>query len=157
MRKFSIFLLLATATAALAATNQTDFGADALPTTKEAFWKWGIGAITPIIVWGLSKIPNIPRPILPTVTPLVGVGLGFLLNWLGKQNLGWVDMAQAGALGVFIREVVNQWATKQLQPTAEATKTDAVPIDRAIAVATVKEAKSAEKELAKEEKKDKAS
>lgn len=90
---------------------------EALPQTKSDLWKYAISAVTPIIVWLVTLVaPKIPKVLLPTATPLVGIGLGLLLNKLGASNLGWVDMAQAGALAVFIREVVNQAITKQLSP-----------------------------------------
>jgi len=59
-------------------------------------------------------MPKIPRAMLPVMTPVVGMGVGWLVNWLGGQNLGWVEMAKAGALAVFFREVVNQWVTKRM-------------------------------------------
>lgn len=114
-------------------TPPIDFGHAALPTSKEDMWKWGIGIITPVIIWAFSKIPNIPRPLLPVLTPFVGLLLGVVLKYLASLHLNWMDMAQAGALGVFIRETVNQLVTKQLTPL-EASKTAAKPVDGAIAV-----------------------
>lgn len=98
-----------------------DVSGDPLPQTTSEFWTFAIAGITPVIVWLVSKIPNLPKAVLPTITPLVGIGLGFALKWLGDANLSWVDMAQAGALSVFVREVFNQWVTKQLNGTAEKT------------------------------------
>lgn len=103
------------------------------PATKSDFWQWGIAIVTPVIVWGISKIPSVPRPVLPTLAPLLGVALGAALNKLAELNLSWVDMTQAGAAAVAIREIFNQWVTKQMRP-AEASKTHARPIDNAVAV-----------------------
>jgi len=80
-----------------------------LPQSKTEFWVWGIALGTPLIVAGVKKwVPKIPKLLIPITTPFIGIGLGALLNWLQKSNLGWVDMAQAGALAVFVREIVDQ-------------------------------------------------
>lgn len=103
------------------------------PSGREAYWKWAIAIVTPLIVWGVSKIPNVPRPVLPTLAPILGFGLGFALQKLTEANFTWVDTTQAGLAATGIREIFNQWVTKQMKPL-EASKTDAVPIDRAVAV-----------------------
>jgi hypothetical protein len=103
------------------------------PSTKQDFWKWGISCVTPVIVWLFGKIPKLPRPVLPILTPFVGVILGLILRWLAGLNLGWVDMAQAGMVAVFIRESINQLITKKILPL-EDSKTDTKPVDGAIAV-----------------------
>jgi len=80
-----------------------------------------IAAITPLIIGVVYKIlPRIPKVILPSLAPVVGILLGWLINWLGRQNISWLDMAQAGALAVFVREVFTNAVTKQLaQPDPE--------------------------------------
>ncbi len=78
---------------------------------------YAIAVVTPLIIAGSKKlIPTVPKWLLPCVSPLVGIGLGFGLNAVGAANLAWIDAAQLGALGVFIREVVDQCVTKQLKP-----------------------------------------
>lgn len=104
-----------------------------LPSGKTEFWTWAISIITPLIVYGFGKIPQLPRPILPILTPVIGVLLGLIMKKLGALNLSWVDMAQAGAVAVFIRESVNQLITKQMKPL-EDSKTNAKPVDGAVAV-----------------------
>lgn len=90
-------------------------GTDPLPETKETLWTLVIAIITPVIIWLATKLPgNIPKPLLPVLTPFVGFVIGLILNWLASANLSWVDMAQAGALGSFVREVVNQNITKRI-------------------------------------------
>ena len=85
----------------------------ALPTTRGQFWTWAIAAVAPLIVAGVKKlVPNIPKLLLPVSTPLIGLALGYGLNALGQANMGWVDMCQAGALAVFVRETLDQ-AVKQ--------------------------------------------
>jgi len=107
------------ALAALSVFAQTNAPVDpslpALPTDKGGFWDLGIAAVTPVIVWLVSLIaPKIPKVVLPSITPLVGIGLGLALNKLAGLDLSWYDMGKAGALAVFIREVVNQAITKHL-------------------------------------------
>lgn len=131
----AVFAWLAIGWAAFAQTTNTapafDPGTANLPGTKEEFWTWGISLVTPVIIWLVGKIDKVPRPILPLLTPLVGIVLGLALKHLAALKLGWVDMAQAGTVAVFIRESVNQVITKQLKP-GEASKTEAKPVDGAV-------------------------
>jgi hypothetical protein len=111
---FAALALLAFTGSALAQVTNAipTVAGSALPQTKSEFWFWAISVVTPLIVVGVKKVvPKIPKLLIPITTPLIGIGLGLLLNWLQRANLGWVDMAQAGALAVFIREIVDQ-ATK---------------------------------------------
>lgn len=90
-----------------------DPGTARLPTDVSGYWVWGISVVTPAIVWGITKIvPKIPKLVLPMITPLIGIGLGLTLNKLQSLGLTWVDMTQAGAVAVFIRETWNQTITK---------------------------------------------
>lgn len=115
-----LFGLLALPVIAQVSTNLPGGGVvTPLPSTKAEYWDLAIGAISPIIIWVLAWLmPKIPKPLLPTLTPLVGIGLGLLVNWLAGQSLSWFEAAKAGALAVFFRELVNQWVTKRLtEPT----------------------------------------
>ncbi len=101
------------------AGNQT--GTTAVSTVSD-YWDLAIALTSPVVVWALSRFkPNIPKAVLPAVTPLIGVLLGYLINWIGQQNLSWFEAAKAGAMAVFVRETVNQWVTKRLteQPAKE--------------------------------------
>jgi hypothetical protein len=131
MKKFNLsFLFLIgaclTVVTALAQTNSVPSSPTSLtdfPTSTDALWSYAISIVSPVLVWLLAKYaPMIPKPFLPVVTPLIGLGLGFTLNKLAGANLGWVDMAKAGALAVFIRETTNQWITRQLNGEAAADK-----------------------------------
>lgn len=103
-------------TAVFAQTNSVPVPAP-LPQTVSQYWDLVIAAVTPLIVTGVWKVvPKIPKWVLPVSTPVIGILLGLAIDKLTTANLGWVDMAKAGALAVFIREVVNQAITKQLQP-----------------------------------------
>lgn len=109
-----IFALFATTLAAIAQTN-TPPALPGIPTDVLGYWDLAIAAISPLIVTGVAKIvPRIPKVLLPTMTPLVGIGVGLALNQLAGANLSWYDMGKAGALAVFVREVFNQAITKQL-------------------------------------------
>jgi len=100
---------------ALVAQTNTPPPLGELPKDVGGFWDLAIGAVTPIIVWLVSKIvPKIPKVLLPSITPLVGIGLGLLLNHFAGLNLTWFEMGKAGALAVFVREVTNQAITKRL-------------------------------------------
>lgn len=119
-RNYGLFLFLFCAMTlsalAQAVTNASAGTSPPLPKTVSDYWDLVIGAISPIIIWGLAKVmPKIPMPLLPVLAPVVGIGLGLLVNWLAGQNLGWFEMAKAGALAVFVRETVNQWVTKRYQ------------------------------------------
>ena len=105
-------MLLAQATNTITSTTP-------LPESTKDFWKYGIAVVVPIIVNLFKKIaPNIPSWLIPVSTPLLGVGLGAILKALGQSHMGWVDMAEAGALAVMIRESWNQILTKPMQASA---------------------------------------
>jgi MFS superfamily sulfate permease-like transporter len=81
-------------------------------------WAYAIAIVTPLVIAGAKKlIPQVPKWLLPCISPLVGIVLGWALNAVTSANLSWVDAGQLGALGVFIREVVDQCVTKQLKAT----------------------------------------
>lgn len=72
-------------------------------------WSYAIAVVTPLIIAGVKKlVPTVPKVLLPCLAPFVGLAVGFGMNALTQANLGWLDMAQLGALGVFVRELVDQ-------------------------------------------------
>jgi len=77
-------------------------------TDLSTFWKLAISGVTPLLV-GLAKraVPQIPKLLLPLSTPFLGISIGLLMNWLNVAHLGWVDLGQAGAAAVMVRET---WA-----------------------------------------------
>ena len=110
------------------ATNVVTMGPVPLPTTALDYWDLAIGAVSPIVVWGLSKIvPKIPRAFLPALTPAVGILLGAIINWLSQQNMSWFEAAKAGSMAVFFREVTNQWVTKRMLTPDHEPPAPAVP------------------------------
>ena len=111
-------LVLMAAGAHAQATNTPSIVPGA-PATVTALWELGIPLVAPFIIAGVAKLlPKIPKVFLPALTPAVGILLGLLLNWLGKAHLGLIDMAKAGALAVFVREVFNQGVSKYLTQSA---------------------------------------
>lgn len=90
-----------------------------LPNSVATYWELAIAGITPLLITGIWKlVPKIPVVMLPLLTPVVGIGLGLLMNKLGSANLSWVDMAQAGGLAVLIREAVHTAVTRGLAPSS---------------------------------------
>jgi len=115
--------LLTVTLAAFAQTNAPGTLPVELPQTLSQYWDLAIAAVSPLIVTGLWKLmPKLPKAVVPLLAPVVGIGLGLLLNWLAKAHLGWVDMAKAGALAVFIREVVNKAITQPYNTAAAAAE-----------------------------------
>jgi len=104
-----IFALLATAlVGVLTAFGQTNAASlppmEGIATDTNTLWVLSISFITPFIVAGIKAIvPKIPSIFLPPSTLLIGIGIGLGLQALGKVDLGWMDMAKAGALAVMIR------------------------------------------------------
>lgn len=122
--RYAGFFVVALCACALAQTNVVEPVTPPL-TVNVDVWDLVIGVICPVLIWGLTKVaPKIPKPLLPAITPAVGVGLGLLINWMAGQNLTWFESAKAGAMAVFVREMVNQWVTKrtvELEATPPAT------------------------------------
>ena len=89
-----------------------------LHTTTSQLWAYGIAVVTPLIVQGVRwLVPKVPTWALPTMAPFLGILVGLALNAVGAAHLSWVDSAQLGALGVFVREVFNQYVTKRMTGT----------------------------------------
>lgn len=89
-----------------------------IPTSLSGYWDLVIGAVAPFIVTFLAKvIPKLPRNLLPLLAPAVGVVLAHILGHLTSLHLSWFDAAKAGALAVFVREVINQNVSKYLNVT----------------------------------------
>lgn len=120
MKKHTLlYLLLLSLVGLMSATAQTNTPPAApgngIPTDLIGYWDLAIAAISPILVWVVSLIvPRIPKVLLPSMTPLVGIAVGLALNKLAGANLSWFEMGKAGALAVFVREVINQAITKRL-------------------------------------------
>lgn len=119
---FTLSILLAMPFVCLGQTNLPpvfDPGTEPLPSDPASYWKYAISLVTPLIVWGITKVaPQIPKMLLPVSTAFIGIALGLLMNAAGATKLAWMDMAQLGALAVFIRETWNQAITKGVMAKA---------------------------------------
>ena len=119
MKIFSVFFFLAFVSLVLAQTNTIDPLTAPLPTDVHSYWQYAIAIVSPIIIYIVRwLVPKIPAPVLPVIAPVVGVLLGLIVNGVTKAHLGWIDTAMFGALGVWVRELVNQNITKRLQKEA---------------------------------------
>lgn len=107
--KTSIVAMVLFAGAAVAQTNVPPAIPDPLHTSQAELWKYGIAVVTPLLIalvkWG---VPKVPKVLLPSLAPFVGVALGLAFNAVGLANLTWVDGALLGGFGVAIREIVDQ-------------------------------------------------
>lgn len=108
----------------MAQTNSPpDVSTSPLPASQSEFWTFAIAIVVPLIVGGLKKLfPIIPKWALPISTPFVGLALGAALKALGAADMSWVDMGQAGAMAVMIRESWNKIVTEPIKGQ-EAAKT----------------------------------
>jgi|KBSSwiStaDraftv2_1062776.scaffolds.fasta_scaffold00198_43 hypothetical protein len=95
--------------AILAQTNIPPVVPDPLHTSQTELWKYAIAVVTPLAIslvkWG---VPKVPKLLLPSLAPFVGIALGFALNAVGMAHVTWVDGALLGGFGVAIREVLDQ-------------------------------------------------
>lgn len=85
--------------------------------TNAQLWAYAVAFVTPLVIQAVRwLVPKVPTWALPSMAPLVGLLVGLGTNAVVGLNLGWVDCAALGTLGVGIREIVNQTVTKQLKP-----------------------------------------
>lgn len=69
---------------------------------------WWIPVIVPMLVAGLKAIwPSIPKVLLPVLCPILGIAANYLASFAGV-GLDPASAAALGALGVFLREIVDQ-------------------------------------------------
>ena len=105
--------------AILAQTNVPPTLPDSLHTSQAQLWTYAIAVATPLLIQFVKwVVPTVPKMLLPALSPFVGVALGMAFNAVGLANISWVDGAHLGALGVFLRELVDQAAKlRQSQET----------------------------------------
>jgi hypothetical protein len=83
-------------------------------------WSLLIPIIVPALI-ALVKLvaPKIPKPLLPVIAPILGVGLEMVREGImGTQGVGAVEAAGLGLAGVGVREVVDQAKGKMGQAAA---------------------------------------
>lgn len=101
---FQAVLAQATNGTVLTNTPPIDPANPLFPQGKEAIWLALIPPATFTITWIFGKIPQLPKEILPWITPVIGVILGLVMNWATKANFPWWSSAGAGAIAVAIYE-----------------------------------------------------
>lgn len=125
-QKYWWLLICLTACSVFAQTNVVALDPVNFPQGKEAIWLALIPPVTFTITWLTGKIPPLPKEILPWITPLVGIGLGWLMDFAGKAELPWWSTAGAGAIAVAIFEaakgVTNAGPKSALTPTPQTGK-----------------------------------
>jgi hypothetical protein len=77
-----------------------------------------IPPITAFITWLLGKIPPLPKGLLPWITPALGVGVGYLLQYINGAKLSPALTAAAGGLAVFIYEAAKSALVDKQNPSA---------------------------------------
>lgn len=96
---------LLTVTSVNAQTNNPPvFNPSKFPIGKEALWLAIIPIITFGITWVVGKIPPLPKGLLPLFTPLIGTGIGWVMNMAEKAEWAWWYSAGAGTIAVFLYE-----------------------------------------------------
>ena len=86
--------------------------------TGDAAWLALIPPLTAFITWLLGKIPPLPKGILPWVTPLLGIGIGYVLKYINGAELSPALTAGAGGLAVFIYEAAKGALVDKANPDA---------------------------------------
>jgi hypothetical protein len=101
----------------------------------EGFVKWGILVLTPVIVYILGRWKSVPRKLLALSAPAIGFVVGWGLDKVTTGlNIDLGNAALSGGAGVALREIWNNFFTKKKKPLEE-SKTNAKPVDGAVAVA----------------------
>lgn len=98
------------------------------PVGKEAIWLALIPPITFTITWAVGKIPPLPKEVLPWITPVFGIIIGFVMNQATTANLPWWSSAGAGAIATTLYEAIKGISgagpKSMLTPTPETHKPD---------------------------------
>jgi len=125
MKKLIIPLVVAlaatTVAAQIASTNDPMAGVQVpvAAATPESTLSYLIAIIAPLFVaWVYKVMPNIPKVLIPCLGPVVGLVLGIGMNILGKAHLSAEEMAKAGMMAVFVREVFNQAIRTEMAQSA---------------------------------------
>ena len=75
-----------------------------------------ITALVPVLIGGTKKflpglMGKIPTFLIPIAAPLLGIGLDYLGSFATGTSAGTLKAAIYGGLGVWLREVVDQFKT----------------------------------------------
>lgn len=113
--------MLALVLFAMCFTVQRMFAADGDPATPPPADLLGwvnliIVALTPIVIAGIKKLaPRIPTMLLPFIAPLIGLALNYIASFATGHAANPIVGAVAGALGVWLRELVDQTKKKVVE------------------------------------------
>lgn len=95
---------------------QIDLGSGITPERATALAKLLITGLTPVVIWLVKEVSkSVPKKYLAALTPFIGIGFGAVLERLGVGGLDWQNAAEAGGLGVLLREVYNQLYGKKAE------------------------------------------
>jgi hypothetical protein len=86
--------------------------------TGDAAWLALIPPLTAFITWVLGKIPPLPKGILPWITPLLGIGIGYAIKAINGAELSPALTAGAGSVAVFIYEATKGALVDKANPDA---------------------------------------
>ena len=116
MKYLPTVLLLFVASIAIAQTNSVP-AIPGVPADSLGWVNLLIAGLTPIVISGIKKVvPKIPTVALPFAAPIVGVILTQIEAFVTGHSTSLVTGAVAGALGLYLREVVDQ-SKQKLSPT----------------------------------------
>jgi hypothetical protein len=117
---YLVLLMFVGLVSVMAQTNNTP-GAGIDPSkfpTGDAAWLALIPPLTAFITWALGKIPPLPKGILPWITPLLGIGIGYAIKAINGAQLSPALTAGAGAVAVFIYEAAKSSLVDKANPDA---------------------------------------
>lgn len=95
-----------------------DLGNSMTPEKAALFAKGAITVLTPVVVALVKEInKRIDKKWLAAMTPIIGVAFGAILQQLGVAGLDWQGAAEAGGLGVLVREVYDKFYGQKTEET----------------------------------------
>lgn len=116
MKKILFVALSLTAVAAWAQANPTP-AMPGVPPDAVGWVNLLIAGMTPVVIAGIKKlVPNVPSFALPFAAPVVGVLLTQVQAFASGHSANLIVGAVAGAVGLYLREVVDQSKQKLTNP-----------------------------------------
>lgn len=98
-----------------------DLGNGVTPEHATAVAKTLITGMTPVAIYLAKEVlPRVPKWALPLAAPVIGIAFGAAMQKLGIQDMTLANTAQAGGLGVFVREAYDQLYGKKAEAAKEA-------------------------------------
>lgn len=132
MKKYVNYLLLLSVVGLMSAFAQTNTPSGGIDVsqfpTGDAAWLAMIPPLTAFITWLLGKIPPLPKGILPWITPLLGIGIGYAIKYINGASLSPALTAGAGSVAVFIYEAAKNALVDKSNPDASVITPTAKPL-----------------------------